>query len=138
MRLFAARKVPAFGEFQDCDPPLVASCFGADTIYRAALRRDALGLMLCRQADNARMPRFFTSNSVSIRARLSSNQPAKIRSSSSRHPCHPSSWASRRSSVEMPLLIIRTVVEPSASEKESSITCSLDGSSSKVHVIISR
>ena len=50
----------------------------------------------------------------------------------------PSPGASRRSSVEMPLLTISTVVEPSDSENESSISCSLEGSSSKVQVITSR
>jgi hypothetical protein len=52
------------------------------------------------------------------------NQPANARSSSSKHPCRPSSWVSRRSSVELSLLTITTVVEPSDSEKESSISWS--------------
>jgi hypothetical protein len=38
----------------------------------------------------------------------------------------------------MPLLIITTVVDPSDSEKESSIRCRFDGSSSNVQVISSR
>jgi hypothetical protein len=79
-----------------------------------------------------------TAEAVSTRSARSSTQPAVTRSSSSRHPCHPQSWASRRSAVEMPLLTSSTVVESSDSEKESSMSCSLEGWSLKVQVITSR
>ena len=52
------------------------------------------------------------SGEVSIGSPRSKPQSANARSSWSRHPRQPSSWASRRSSVEIPLLTISTVVEP--------------------------
>lgn len=78
-----------------------------------------------------------TRAALEFSARVRPQGDASARSSSSKQPCQPSCCASRRSSVEMPLLIT-TVVDPFDSEKESSITCWFDGLSSKVQVISSR
>src|SRR5207245_7460311 len=68
--------------------------------------------------------------SVSLLSLGSSKRPANNRSSSWRHPCQPLACSSRRSSVEIRLLTNSTAVAPSDSLKESSSSCSLDGSSS--------